>query len=118
IIVFALLPFTTNGMLFMIRLLIMISCYGGGFSAIPAYIAEWFGTKQLGAIHGYILTAWPLAGLVGPFIVDKVYEMTQSYDITLYIFVAMFVVALIISLLIRADNRKIKRESELNHQTV
>lgn len=118
IIVFALLPFTTNGMLFMIMLFIMISCYGGGFSAIPAYIADLFGTKQLGAIHGYILTAWALAGLVGPFIVAKVYEATQSYDITLYIFVAMFVVALIISLLIRADIRKIKRESELNHQTV
>ncbi|MBB5175549.1 nitrate/nitrite transporter NarK [Nosocomiicoccus ampullae] len=96
----------------------MISCYGGGFSAIPAYIADLFGTKQLGAIHGYILTAWALAGLVGPFIVAKVYEATQSYDITLYIFVAMFVVALIISLVIRADIRKIKRESELNNQTV
>lgn len=115
IVVFALLPFTTNGVLFMIMLFIMISCYGGGFSAIPAYIADLFGTKQLGAIHGYILTAWALAGLVGPFIVAKIYEATQSYDMTLYIFVAMFVVALIISILIRSDIAKIKRESELNN---
>ena len=90
----------------------MISCYGGGFSAIPAYIADLFGTKQLGAIHGYILTAWAMAGLVGPFIVSKVREATDSYNLTLYIFVAFFVVALVISMIIRQDIRKIKTESE------
>ena len=35
-----------------------MSCYGGGFASIPAYIGDIFGTKELGAIHGYILTAW------------------------------------------------------------
>lgn len=77
--IFAVLPFTTNEWLFQVLLFIMISCYGGGFSAIPAYIGDIFGTKQLGAIHGYILTAWAAAGLAGPFIVAKIYETTQSY---------------------------------------
>lgn len=112
IVIFALLPFTSNALLFMIMLFIMISCYGGGFSAIPAYIADLFGTKQLGAIHGYILTAWAMAGLVGPFIVSKVREATNSYNLTLYIFVAFFVIALVISMIIRQDIRKIKAESE------
>ena len=62
------LPIVDNSMLFQIILFIIISCYGGGFSSIPAYIGDIFGTKQLGAIHGYILTAWAAAGLVGPFI--------------------------------------------------
>ena len=71
-----------------------------------------FGTKQLGAIHGYILTAWAAAGLVGPFISSTVYEATQSYTLTLYIFAGMFVVALLISLLIRVDIKKINREAK------
>lgn len=115
IIIFALLPFTSNALIFMLMLFIMVSCYGGGFSAIPAYIADLFGTKQLGAIHGYILTAWALAGLVGPFIVSKVREATESYNLTLYIFVGFFVIALIISLVIRQDIKRIKTEYESAH---
>ena len=108
IVVFAVLPAVTNEYLFAILLFIMISCYGGGFASIPAYIGDIFGTKQLGAIHGYILTAWAAAGLVGPFIVAEIYEATASYTLTLYIFTAMFVVALIISLWIRVDIKKLR----------
>lgn len=109
--VFAMLPLVTNEYLFAILLFIMISCYGGGFSAIPAYIGDIFGTKQLGAIHGYILTAWAAAGLAGPFIVAELYEATASYTMTLYIFTAMFVVALIISLWIRVDIKKLREST-------
>ena len=109
--VFAILPAVTNEYLFAILLFIMISCYGGGFAAIPAYIGDIFGTRQLGAIHGYILTAWAAAGLAGPLIVAEIYEATASYTLTLYIFTGMFVVALILSLLIRADIRKIRESA-------
>ena len=112
--IFAILPFTTNEWVFQILLFIMISCYGGGFSAIPAYIGDIFGTKQLGAIHGYILTAWAAAGLAGPFIVARIYEATQSYALSLYIFAGLFVVALVISFLIRQDIKKLKRKNELD----
>ncbi len=45
------------------------SIYGGGFAAVPAYLADLFGTRHVGAIHGRLLTAWSLAGIVGPSIV-------------------------------------------------
>lgn len=112
IVLFLLLPSVSHALLFQAMLFIIISCYGGGFSAVPAYIGDIFGTKQLGAIHGYILTAWAAAGLVGPFISSTVYEATQSYTLTLYIFGALFIVALIISILIRADIRKIEADAE------
>lgn len=112
IIVFAILPVVTNEYVFSVLLFIMISCYGGGFAAIPAYIGDIFGTKQLGAIHGYILTAWAAAGLAGPFIVSTIYEATSSYTLTLYIFTAMFVLALIISILIRTDIRRLRSEAD------
>ena len=68
----------------------------------------------MGAIHGYILTAWAAAGLAGPFIVARIYEATQSYALSLYIFAGLFVVALIISVFIRVDINKLQRKNELD----
>jgi hypothetical protein len=40
--------------------------YGGGFATIPAYLADVFGTRYVGGIHGRLLTAWSTAGVLGP----------------------------------------------------
>lgn len=58
---------TTDAFFFQLLVLIIVSCYGGGFSCMPAYLSDLFGTKQLSAIHGRILTAWGMAGIAGPF---------------------------------------------------
>lgn len=81
------------------------TCYGGGLASIPAYIGDLFGTRQLGAIHGYILTAW-------------VRETTKSYTVTISVFAAMFMVALLISLLIRVDIKKLKEEATQKEKSV
>ncbi|WP_408007347.1 OFA family MFS transporter [Pseudalkalibacillus sp. A8] len=112
IVLFILLPITTASLLFQLSIFIILSCYGGGFASIPAYIGDLFGTKQLGAIHGYILTAWAAAGLVGPILVSWLRETTQSYTLTLYIFAAAFLVALIVSILIRADIKKLRQKNK------
>ena len=117
-ILFFALPYLGNPVLFMIAMFIIMTCYGGGFSSIPAYIGDLFGTKQLGAIHGYILTAWAAAGLAGPIITSWIYESTQSYTTTLMIFSAMFVVALIISLVIRLDIKKLQEEAKRKENSV
>ncbi|RSL30189.1 MFS transporter [Salibacterium salarium] len=104
------LPSITQALLFQILLFLILSCYGGGFASIPAYIGDLFGTKQLGAIHGYILTAWAAAGLVGPNVAAWIRETTQSYAGTLYIFGVMVVLAFIISLLIRIDINQLKQQ--------
>ncbi|WP_017727244.1 L-lactate MFS transporter [Halalkalibacterium ligniniphilum] len=108
IVSFLVLPSITQALAFQLILFLILTCYGGGFASIPAYIGDLFGTKQLGAIHGYILTAWALAGLVGPTIASMVREATNSYAGTLYIFVGMFVIALAVSLIIRLDIRKLR----------
>ncbi|WP_126426335.1 L-lactate MFS transporter [Brevibacillus marinus] len=108
VLAFFLLPSITQALLFQLLVYLILTCYGGGFASIPAYIGDLFGTKQLGAIHGYILTAWAAAGLVGPILASWVRETTNSYTDTLYIFAGMFVVALIVSLLIRLDIRKLR----------
>ncbi|WP_160724787.1 L-lactate MFS transporter [Bacillus sp. USDA818B3_A] len=112
IVAFFVLPNLTIGILFSVIVYMIMTCYGGGFSSIPAYIGDLFGTKQLGAIHGYILTAWAVAGLVGPIFVSWVRETTGSYQGTLLVFSGMFIVALAISLLIRVDIKKLRLLNE------
>ncbi|NEN93880.1 MAG: OFA family MFS transporter, partial [Okeania sp. SIO3H1] len=82
---------------------VVLTCYGGGFASIPAYISDLFGLKEMPTIHGYLLTAWSLAGILGPMLNAAVYERTRSYTLSLYIFGGVFIVALLISL-------KMKRE--------
>ena len=113
---FFLLPSITHAIMFQAVLFLILTCYGGGFASIPAYIGDLFGTKQLGAIHGYILTAWAAAGLAGPIIAAWVRETTNSYAGTLYIFGFMFIAALIVSLVVRIDINQLKeanKEKEL-----
>ncbi|MGV3466606.1 MAG: L-lactate MFS transporter [Heyndrickxia sp.] len=117
IILFALLPHTTISILFQIMLAIVYTCYGGGFATIPTYIGDLFGTKQLGAIHGYILTAWAAAGLVGPLFAAWIKDTTGSYANSLTFFAGFFIVSLIISLVIRMDIRKLKENQPVQSST-
>lgn len=112
IVLFAILPHTTGALLFQVALAIIYTMYGGGFSSIPAYIGDIFGTKQLGAIHGYILTAWAAAGLAGPIFAAWMKDTTGSYATSLNFFAALFVVALIVSILIRRDINKLRAQNE------
>jgi MFS transporter, OFA family, oxalate/formate antiporter len=108
IIIFFFLPDVSVKWLFMGMLIIVYTCYGGGFACIPAYIGDLFGTKQLGAIHGYILTAWAAAGLVGPLFAAYIKDTTGSYKGSLTFFAGLFVIALAVSLLVRIDIRQLR----------
>ncbi|GIT98963.1 OFA family MFS transporter [Sulfurovum sp. TSL1] len=113
IVAFYMLTTVTSILLFQVLLYYIMTCYGGAFASVPAYIGDIFGTKELGAIHGYILTAWALAGLVGPIIIAYVKDTTGSYTGTLYVFVGLFVVALMTSLLMLANIKKIKKNQAI-----
>lgn len=112
IIAFVMLPGIANAIIFQIFILLIVSCYGGGFSNLPAFIGDMFGTKQLGAIHGYLLTTWSLGGIIGPAIVSQIYSTTNSYVPVFYIFIGLISVALVLSILIRMDIRRVGRNFE------
>ena len=90
---------------FQILLLLIITCYGGGFSCMPAYLSDLFGTKYLSAIHGRVLTAWGAAGVAGPVLVSIIKETTNSFAATLYFFVGAFVVALVLMAFLKYQTR-------------
>lgn len=97
--------------IFALALCLLMSCYGAGFSVIPAYLGDVFGTKELGAIHGYILTAWAIAGMVGPLLLSYTHQVLHNYYVTLIVFIIIDALAMIISLLIQRDfitNRQTK----------
>ena len=102
---FWLLGNTTDAVLFQVLVLLIISCYGGGFSCMPAYLSDIFGTRELSAIHGRILTAWGIAGVVGPTIVSWFWERTQGYTATLEFFAVCFIVNLIIATVLKVYGR-------------
>ncbi len=116
IVAFYFLPIITNILVFQIFLFYIMTCYGGGFASIPAYIGDMFGVKELGAIHGYILTAWAMAGLVGPIMIAYVKDVTGSYSSTLYVFVGFFAVALVTSILMIFNINSIRRKKKYKFQ--
>ncbi|RXT07269.1 OFA family MFS transporter [Ammoniphilus sp. CFH 90114] len=112
IIAFATLPLTTNVLLFQLLIFLVVSCYGGGFSNLPAFIGDLFGTKQLGAIHGYLLTTWSLGGIIGPLLVSKIQGATGSYIPVFYVFLGMITLAFFISIMLRADIKKYRNQEQ------
>ena len=104
------LPQISIEVAFLIILFMVITIYGGGFSTLPAFLGDLFGTKQLGAIHGLVLTAWAMAGVAGPSIYDFVKEQTGSLTTTLQVFSGLFVIAFIVSLFMKRNINALKKE--------
>ncbi|SDO10386.1 L-lactate MFS transporter [Alkalicoccus daliensis] len=115
LIAFITLPNITNILLFQTLIFVVVSCYGGGFSNLPAYIGDLFGTKQLGAIHGFLLTTWSLGGILGPLMVSQIREITQSYIPVFYVFTALIFLALIIAVFLQLDIKKVQQKQK-DHQ--
>jgi MFS family permease len=95
--------------LFVLVCVVILSYYGGGFATVPAYLRDLFGTYQVGAIHGRLLTAWSTAGVLGPLIVNRVLDaqgtpgelVAADYRPALLIMVGVLAVGFTANLLIR-----------------
>jgi MFS family permease len=71
-----------NKVLFILAAMLILSFYGAGFATVPAYLKDLFGTYQVGAIHGRLLTAWSVAGVLGPSIVDNIADHRTNSGVT------------------------------------
>ena len=99
---------TGSPVLFISVCAVIISMYGGGFATAPAYLKDLFGTMQVGAIHGRLLTAWSAAGILGPMLVNhlRVYLLQSGakgvalYAPTMYLMAGLLLVGLVCNLLI------------------
>ena len=95
--------------LFVLCYAIIFSMYGGGFATVPAYLRDMFGTRYVGAIHGLLLTAWSMAGIFGPVLVNYIrqYNIThgvaraQAYNVTMYVMAALLIIGFICNVFVR-----------------
>ena len=106
IVAFYLLAQTNSALTFQILILLIITCYGGGFSCMPAYLADLYGIRQLSTIHGRILTAWGLAGITGPMLVSYFHEAGYGYTTALECFAALFVLNTIIAIVLKIYGKR------------
>ncbi|MFE5186530.1 OFA family MFS transporter [Streptomyces sp. NPDC056628] len=95
--------------LFVLCALVILSFYGGGFATVPAYLKDLFGTYQVGAIHGRLLTAWSTAGVLGPLIVNWIADRQEEagkdgsslYTLSLFIMMGLLAVGFVANELVR-----------------
>jgi MFS family permease len=109
---YILLAKDNNKALFIIACMVILSFYGAGFSTVPAYLKDLFGTYQVGAIHGRLLTAWSVAGVLGPLIINHVaddrinsgHKGSSIYTPSWTVMIGLLVIAFICNELIRPVN--------------
>jgi MFS family permease len=98
--------------LFQVAVVVIFTMYGGGFATIPAFLADMFGARNVGAVHGVILTAWSAAGVAGPILITRIREanlaalppggsLVPIYDLTLYLMSALLVVGFGLAVAVR-----------------
>ena len=108
---YASIPWTAaevNLGLFVAFFCVILSMYGGGFATVPAYLADLFGTRMVGAIHGRLLTAWSAAGVLGPVLVNYIrdYQLdhgiarAQVYSVTMFILAGLLAIGFVCNWLI------------------
>lgn len=98
---------------FQLCLFAVFTMYGGGFATIPAYLADIFGSANVGAIHGALLTAWSAAAIAGPVIITELASQARAalppgapvagiYDTPLQVLAGLLAVGLILTTRVRA----------------
>jgi MFS family permease len=105
---------------FVLAFLVIISMYGGGFATVPAYLRDMFGTRYVGAIHGLLITAWSMAGIFGPVLVNYIRQYNldhgvpkaQAYSVTMYIMAGLFIIGFIANVLVKAVDMRFHMKSE------
>jgi nitrate/nitrite transporter NarK len=98
-----------NKVVFLLCTIVILSFYGAGFATVPAYLRDLFGTYQVGAIHGRLLTAWSTAGVLGPLIVNAIADAQiragvagpGRYTLSFSIMVGLLVIGFVCNELIR-----------------
>ena len=106
--------------LFVVCFLVILSMYGGGFATVPAYLKDMFGTRYVGAIHGMLITAWSVAGVFGPVLVNYIrqYQIdhgvpkAQAYNTTMDIMAALLVIGFFCNLAVKAVDARFHMRAE------
>lgn len=101
---FAVLPKVHSFSLFTAVAVVILLCYGGGFGTMPAFCADYFGSREVGSIYGLMLTAWGFGSVLGPILIARIRQSTGEYAQALLIIAAIMIAAAVVPLFIKAPN--------------
>lgn len=85
---------------------VILMCYGGGFGTMPAFAADYFGTRMIGPIYGLMLTAWGFASAFGPMMIAKLREMGTSFGYGLHVIAVILLVSIVVPIVVRPPREK------------
>jgi OFA family oxalate/formate antiporter-like MFS transporter len=97
---FWILPSTSSAALLTVLSFIILMCYGGGFGTMPAFTADYFGSKNVGPIYGLMLTAWGTASAFGPLLIAHMRQSSGSYASGLHVIAGIVAVSMILPILV------------------
>jgi MFS transporter, OFA family, oxalate/formate antiporter len=100
-VLFFILPLVSVYVLLAIISFVIVSCYGGGFGTMPAFNADYFGPTNVGTNYGLMLTAWGVGGVLGPLLISRVIDTTNSYTLAFYIIAAIMIGSAVVAFIVR-----------------
>jgi MFS transporter, OFA family, oxalate/formate antiporter len=105
VILFWVLPTISSATLLTVLSFVILMCYGGGFGTMPAFTADYFGSKNVGPIYGLMLTAWGAASAFGPLLIANMRQATGTYRSGFHVLTAVVLVSTLFPLIIRPPAR-------------
>jgi OFA family oxalate/formate antiporter-like MFS transporter len=100
-VVFFALPSVQSFTAFTVLACVILLCYGGGFGTMPAFTADYFGAEHVGSIYGLMLTAWSVAGVLGPTVIAALRQSSGGYDGALRVLAGLMLVSTVIPAILR-----------------
>jgi OFA family oxalate/formate antiporter-like MFS transporter len=100
VLLFWFLPGITAVTMMTVVTFVILMCYGGGFGTMPAFAADYFGSKNVGPIYGLMLTAWGCASAVGPLLIAYMRETTGSYTGALHVIALVMAVSVLLPIIV------------------
>jgi MFS transporter, OFA family, oxalate/formate antiporter len=97
---FWLLPGLSSVTILTVVSFIVPMCYGGGFGTLPAFTADYFGSKNVGPIYGLLLTAWGTASAFGPLLIAHMRQSSGSYTSGLHVIAIIMAISTLLPILV------------------
>jgi OFA family oxalate/formate antiporter-like MFS transporter len=94
------LPNAPSASLLTILAFIVLMCYGGGFGTMPAFAADYFGSKNIGPIYGLMLTAWGFASAFGPLLIAYMRQVNGTYRGALHVIAGVMALSMLLPIIV------------------
>jgi OFA family oxalate/formate antiporter-like MFS transporter len=110
VVLFWILPNVVSAASLTLVSFVVLMCYGGGFGTMPAFTADYFGSKNVGPIYGLMLTAWGFASAFGPLLIAHMRQASGSYRSALHVIAVVMLVSIVLPLILKPPVKSMSRD--------